>query len=177
MKKSETIKAEIERLETEYEARVKAEVFDSIGRQTPEDHDRLWGLFYEGYGRANRRRKEELEFELWKELNREIEVGDGVTECLYSDRHAYTVIARTRTTLTIQKDKATLDPDFKPEWVVGGFAGHCTNQEEQTWSYEHDPEGAIVKCRWSEKRGRWQTGSDGSIGIIRGRHEFHDYNF
>ena len=176
MKKSEIIKQQLEALEAENEALVKKMVFENPER-TAENHDALWNAYWNQHGWSMHQREKELEFEYRKELNREIEVGDGVTECLWSDSHAFTVIARTAKTLTIQQDKATLDPNFKPEWIPGGFAAHCTNQDEQEWTYERNPNGRILKCRWSEKNGRWQTGSDGSILIARGRHEFHDYNF
>lgn len=176
MKKSEEIRREIEHLEAEYEERVKAEVFDKE-RVTPEEHDVLWKRFYDSFGRQNRDRVRELEDERQKELNREIEVGDGVTICLYSDMEAHTVIARTAKTITIQRDKAIRDPKFKPNWEPGGFSAICTNNEEQEWTYERDPNGRTQRCYWSEKNGRWQTGGDGSIPVIRGRHEFYDYNF
>lgn len=176
MKKSDNIWRQVEATEAEYEAKVKSEVFENPAR-TAENHDKLWHDFWEAYGWPMRQKIDALKQEFHTELNREIEVGDGVTECLWSDRHACTVIARTAKTLTIQRDKAILDPNFKPEWIPGGFAAHCTNSEDQKWTYERNPNGEIIKCRWSEKRGGWQTGSDGSIRIIRGRHEYHDYNF
>lgn len=176
MKKSEIIQKEIDRLEAEYEAKAK-EIMENPERTTVEKRDKLWHEFWANHGSVLKQRVEELELECRTELNREIEVGDGVTMCLWSDRHACTVIARTAKTLTIQRDKATLSPDFKPEWILGGFAAHCANQSEQKYTYERNPKGEIIRCRWSEKRGRWQSGSDGSIAIIRGRHEFYDYNF
>lgn len=106
-----------------------------------------------------------------------VNVGDGVTICLHSDRHAGTVIKKTKTTITIQRDKATLDPNFKPEIVAGGYAGNCTNNEDQTYTYERDPEGMIETFRWSKKNARYQGGDDGSIKVIKGRYEFYDYNF
>jgi hypothetical protein len=176
VKKSEIIRKEIEAAEAEYKARIKADVFDRSDR-TAENHDELWDTFWDVYGREQHHKIEDLKWQLSKERNREIEVGDGVTLHLWSDSHACTVIARTATTLTIQRDKATLDPNFKPEWIPGGFAGHCTNQDEQTYTYEADPNGEIYKCRWSEKYGRFQSGSDGSMKITLGRREFYDYNF
>lgn len=172
MKKSEIIKNQIETLEAEYKARVKSEVFDNPER-TAENHDALWSAFWNEYGCKTHYEIEGLKLQLLTELNREIEVGDGVTLHLWSDSHACTVIAKTKTTITIQRDKATLDPNFKPERI--GF--HCTNQDEQTYTYERDPEGEIIRCRWSEKHGRYQTGGDGSMKISRGRREFYDYNF
>lgn len=176
MKKSEIITAQIETLEAEYKARIKADVYDRPDR-TAENHDDLWNRFWDNYGWETHKKIESLKQQLLTELNREIEVGDGVTLHLWSDAHACTVIAKTKTTITIQRDKALLDPNFKPEWIAGGFAGHCTNQDEQTYTYERDPNGQIYRCRWSEKYGRFQTGSDGSMKITRGRREFYDYNF
>ena len=106
-----------------------------------------------------------------------VQVGDGVTIHLYSDAHAGTVIKKTKTTITVQQDKATIDPNFKPEFVAGGFAGHCTNQNEQTYTYEQDPNGHITTYRWSNKYNRYQGGGDGSVTVTKGRREFYDYNF
>lgn len=103
-----------------------------------------------------------------------VEVGDGVTVCYYSDKEAFTVIKRTAKTLTIQRDTAILNPDFVPEWIAGGFAGHCINQSEQTYTYERNPNGATYTARWSEKRGSWVVNGN---NVIIGRHEFYDYNF
>lgn len=104
-----------------------------------------------------------------------IKVGDGVTVCLYSDRYAATVTKVTKATVTVKRDKATLDPNFKPEFVVGGFVAHCTNQEEQTYTYETDPDGEEYTFRWSKKYGRY--GQPNDLHLIKGRHEFYDYNF
>lgn len=104
-------------------------------------------------------------------------IGDGATIRLWSDRHACTIIKMTRCTITVQQDKATLDPNFKPEWIEGGFAGHCTNQDEQSYTYERDPNGRIKTFRWSKKNNCYQGGGDGSIKLSKGRHEFYDYNF
>lgn len=106
-----------------------------------------------------------------------VKVGDGVTIHLYSDAHAGTVIKKTKTTITVQQDKATIDPNFKPEFIVGGFAGHCTNQHEQTYTYERNPNGNVTVYRWSKKYNRYQGGGDGSIIVTKGRREFYDYNF
>ena len=106
-----------------------------------------------------------------------VQVGDGVTVCYYSDRHAGTVIKRTAKSITVQRDKATLDPNWKPEFIVGGFAGHCTNQNEQTYTYERDEEGTVETFRWRDKYGSYCGSGDQPIKIINGRHEFYDYNF
>lgn len=176
-KKSEAIKAEIDAINAEYDETIQRMVYKSPDRKTAEDHDRLWAEFWRQYGSEWTDRIKRLERDFNRELNRELKVGDGVTMHLWSDAHACTIIARTDKTLTIQRDKAILDPSFKPEWVPGGFSAICTNSEKQKWSYERDPDGEIIRCRWSEKNGCWQSGSDGSIRISRGRHEHYDHNF
>lgn len=117
-----------------------------------------------------------------------LKVGDGVTVSLWSDCEAYTIIKRTPTTMTVQQDKATLSPDWKPEFIPGGFVGHCTNQSEQTYTYERDESGYVMKITlrvWTDGEGnerrKWKRkGSRVSeIGgnVFLGRRKFHDYNF
>ena len=100
-----------------------------------------------------------------------VKVGDGVTINLWSDRHAATVIKVTAKTVTVRRDKATLNPDFIP----GGFAAHCTNQSEQRYTYEPDEKGEIRTFHWSDKFQRY--GQPGNLTLSKGRHEFYDYNF
>ena len=119
-------------------------------------------------------RRDELESELVHARHAELKPGDGITIYLFTDSHAYTVIKRTAKTITVRRDKATLDPDFVPEIIPGGFAGHCINQADQKWSYERDPEGKTKTIHWSDKLGRFAYLGE-PIGI--GRHEFYDYNF
>jgi hypothetical protein len=104
-----------------------------------------------------------------------VNVGDGVTVNLWSDAHAATVIKKTKTTVTVQYDKATLDPNWKPEWIPGGFAGHCVNQDEQTYTYERNPNGRIETYHWSNKYCSY--GQPGNLRLTKGRREFYDYNF
>lgn len=104
-----------------------------------------------------------------------VKVGDGVTINLWSDRHAATVIKVTEKTVTVRRDKATLNPDFKPEFIPGGFAAHCTNQEEQSYTYEPDENGEVKKFYWSDKYQMY--GQPGNLTLSKGRHEFYDYNF
>lgn len=176
MKQSEIIKRSMEAAEAEYEAAYESMVTGSPDR-APDTLDRLWKVFWVSRGKALRDKVEELKEQYFRQLNREIEVGDGVTLHFYSDAEAHTVIARTAKTMKIQRDKAVRDPSFKPEWVPGGFSAICTNSEDQKWTYEPDPKGTITVCHWSEKHGRWQAGSAGSLRVSRGRHEHYDYNF
>lgn len=103
-----------------------------------------------------------------------VKVGDGATMQLWSDAHAGTIVKVTKASITIQRDHAELDPNFKPEIVAGGFAGHCTNQSEQTYTYSPNPNGELVTFRWSKKFGRYQNPT---YKAYKGRNEFYDYNF
>jgi hypothetical protein len=163
MKYSEILKNKLNELQAEHERIVKEIRADSNQREKYKDHiENYWDL------------ERDLKHDICVEKRRELDVGDGCTFHLWSDSHACTVIKRTPKTITIQRDKAVLDPNFKPEWIPGGFAAHCTNQDEQRYTYERDPKGEIITARWSEKRG-------GFIYldkiITTGRHEFYDYNF
>lgn len=170
MKLSETIKKELEKVENERRD-VLAYIRKEGGYGSPASvkYQRILDdLWY---------KQRMLELRMHIERNRELDVGDGCTYHLWSDSYACTVIKKTKKTITIQRDKATLSPDFKPEWIAGGFAAHCTNAEDQSYTYERNPNGEIYVCHWSEKEGRYRSGSDGSIKIGVGRHEYYDYNF
>lgn len=131
-----------------------------------------------------------------------LKVGEGATLIGYSDRHAYTVIAVTRTTATLQRDKATLlngrnsgEPDALT-FTPGGFLGQT--EGVQRYAYERDPEGQIVVARLKRKMAkvsltvgeyfRDEAGTlvthklvsqmeAGSKRVIAGRHEHYDFNF
>jgi len=122
-------------------------------------------------------------------------VGDGATLCGWSDRHAYTVIAVTPQSITLQRDKATLLNGFnsgEPDALImtpGGFAGHT--EGTQRYSYEPNPNGEICVARMKKKlRKVWTEGEDGkysyvthphfmncSSTVVPGRSENYDYNF
>lgn len=116
------------------------------------------------------------EKEIWTFKQKKVKVGDGITLILYTDAHAYTIIKRTEKTLTIQRDKVSLKPNWKPEIIPGGFAGHCINQDEQEYDYESDLNGKIMTIHWSNKYQCWNA-PHGYSRIRLGRHEFYDYNF
>lgn len=176
MKLSEVLQERLDELIAKDEEILWKMVYSQV---KPEDylHHELWLGYWRKVGRQNHLEKERLKDEIMTEKNREVQVGDGVTICLYSDRHAATVIKRTKYTLTIQHDKATLKPSFKPEFVTGGFGAHCINNEDQEYDYERDENGQVETFRWNEKYGRWFRGRDQSIWLRLGRSEFYDYNF
>lgn len=104
-----------------------------------------------------------------------VKVGDGASVKFYSDINAGTIVKVTKSTITIRRDKATLDANWKPEFVAGGFAGHCVNQNSQTYTYEPNPNGEEWTFRWSKKYNSY--GTPNNPRAIKGRREFYDYNF
>ena len=105
--------------------------------------------------------------------------GEYLTETLYSDTTPYKVVARTAATLTLQEVLVERDPNWKPEIVAGGFAGHCTNQDEQTWVYAglgaHTVKVRLVKSRYAGSDKLWGCG--GREFIANGARRKYDYNF
>ena len=93
----------------------------------------------------------------------------------WSDINPYEILSSTPKTITIRAMKAELDPTWKPEWIPGGFAGCCVNQNEQKWIYESDE---------NQKPIRAYLRKDGYYYSQRGKHsicdqpvKFRDYNF
>lgn len=103
-----------------------------------------------------------------------LNVGDGVTLHIGSDAYAYTIIKKTAQSITCQQDKATLSKDFVPDVSMGGFFCHVHNSEEQSYTYERDPQGEIIVAHWSEKKRGffWKN-----LRVTAGRHQYYDYNF
>lgn len=118
---------------------------------------------------------DELIMRRYKEMNRELDVGDGATINYHTDRHACTVIHRTKKKIVVQRDKATLREDFKPDFDIGSFGANCLNNNEQKWEYKTDPNGEKYIGYWSEKKGCFIV--DKCLTVSVGRHEFYDYNF
>lgn len=95
------------------------------------------------------------------------EVGMGVTECMWSDRHAYTIVRVVNAkTIVVRRDKAVRTDK-------NGIS------ESQTYSYEEDPTGTerTVTLR---KNGRWVTKGESMNGtgwMIGSREEYEDPSF
>jgi hypothetical protein len=92
-----------------------------------------------------------------------VNVGDGVTICYYTDREAGTIIKRTKNTITYQQDKAIRTDN-------NGMSD-C-----QEYRYERDPNGKIEVYHWSNKYGCFRN-SKNHLYVINGRHEYFDYSF
>lgn len=132
------------------------------------DREKIRNDFTLGY--SERQERDGAEFLSWID---ELEVGDRAHVCLWTDVEPVTVIARTPKTITVRYDKATLSPDWKPEFIVGGFAGHCTNQDTQEWLIEEDANGSTGTFR--RRKNGWYDKSD--CRLYPGWRKYYDYNF
>ena len=126
----------------------------------------------------------ELKAELEAERNQNAltpntaKVGMGVTVLGWSDADPYEIVkvSPSGKTLTIRAMKATRNPDWKMDWVVGGFAGHLKNQDAQEWIIESDPTGWEVRANWSNKFDRFQS-KRGKLAKDHGARKYYDFNF
>lgn len=94
----------------------------------------------------------------------------------YSDINPYEVVrAISDKTLEIRRMNAERDPSYKPEFVPGGFSGHCVNQLDQEWIITSDPDAAVIRIRLG-KRG-WKDASGARYQLSDKPVKFYDYNF
>jgi hypothetical protein len=77
-------------------------------------------------------------------------------------------------TIEVRAMLAEKDPDWKPEIISGGFAGHCTNQNDQTYTYKSCDEGQVLRVRLGKKG--WKSAM-GKHVISEQPRKFYDYNF
>jgi len=94
----------------------------------------------------------------------------------YSDVSPYEVVrVISEKTIEIRAMNASRDPNWQPEIIPGGFAGHCINQNDQKWIIESNPSIEVIRLR-KRKDGKWYS--------VFGKHVlsnepvyFYDYNF
>jgi hypothetical protein len=98
----------------------------------------------------------------------------------YSDVEPFEVVdVRTENKVVIRAMKAERAEGWKPEIVSGGFAGHCTNNEDQrnAWSISPDEEGRLVTLRWSKAKMRWQSACGSRYYMSDTPAKKYDFNF
>ena len=119
--------------------------------------------------------RREAELKMFADWYHEMNVGDQAHICHWSDRSPVTIIKKTATTLTVRYDKATRDPNWKPEFVIGGFSAYCTNNDEQVWNIEEDPNGKTEVFRWSKRMNCYKNTADEKL--LPEWMKKYDYNF
>lgn len=95
------------------------------------------------------------------------EVGIGVTEMCYSDRHAYTIVrvASNGKNISVQRDKAIRVDDR-------GIT------EAQDYRYERDTDAPVMELRLN-KKGQWKLwhSPQGNTFMVGVRSEYFDFGF
>ena len=95
----------------------------------------------------------------------------------YSDVYPFEIIERrTDRKLMVREMEAELDPEWKCETVIGGFAGHCTNNRSQRYTYSSD-ENYPIKAIRLNKQGVWKDKYGHEYSLNDHPHKFYDYNF
>jgi hypothetical protein len=96
----------------------------------------------------------------------------------YSDVQPYEVVrVVSEKTIDIRPMSVDRDPNWKPEIIAGGFMGHCTNQDKQTWIITSDEEAETVRIRYSTKRGCFQDKYGRRFKLADEPRYYYDYNF
>jgi hypothetical protein len=103
-----------------------------------------------------------------------VEPGEYVTAHGYTDAYAYFVVGATATTLKLKRATVTLDPNWKREFIPGGFCGHTVNNGGE-WIVEPPAEDTpTVVAHYRPKRGAYFL--DGKA-LTYGAREYYDFNF
>lgn len=94
----------------------------------------------------------------------------------YSDVNPFEIIRKiSDKTIEIRAMNAERDPNWKPDFVAGGFCGTVVNQRDQRWIISSSADAAVVRIRlgkqgWKDANGRRFQLSDEPV-------KFYDYNF
>jgi hypothetical protein len=95
----------------------------------------------------------------------------------FSDVEPYEIIRRvSEKCVEIRSMKAELSPDWSPEFVAGGFAGHCVNNGSQRWVYSVDVNGEVLRIRL-HKDGTYRSKFGERFKLSDKPVKFRDYNF
>lgn len=94
-----------------------------------------------------------------------IEIGDGVTFGVGSDRYAGTVtdVSASKKTIKFQQDKAKMKSG-------------CSIYEHQDYDYTRDENGTVRSARWSGARNAYVVVGQGRI-LTPGRNQYYDPSF
>jgi len=94
----------------------------------------------------------------------------------YSDVNPYEVVrVISDKTMEVREMDAELDPEWKAQWAVGGFAGHCINQRDQKWIITSNPNNPVTRLRLG-KNG-WKSADGRRFALDSHPIRFYDYNF
>lgn len=94
----------------------------------------------------------------------------------YSDTKPYEVVrVISDKTLEVRAMDAKLAEGEKPEFIVGGFCAHCTNQSELKYDISSNDSNPVVRIR-KRKDGYFYNSGD-KFKLDEKPEYFYDYNF
>lgn len=95
----------------------------------------------------------------------------------YSDINPYEVVkVISDKTLEVREMDAKLAEGEKPQFIVGGFAGHCVNQRELKYDISSNPENPVIRIRL-RKNGYFYSSGGAKFKLADEPKYFYDYNF
>ena len=94
----------------------------------------------------------------------------------YTDINPFEVIkVISEKTLVIRAMDAVRDPNWKPNFVVGGFSAMCLNQNTQEWNITSNSENEVLRIRLGKKG--WKDKYGNRYQLAKEPVKFYDYNF
>lgn len=94
----------------------------------------------------------------------------------YSDIYPFEIVRRVSDkTVEIRAMHAERDPEWKPEFVSGGFCGTVVNQNQQRWIITRNEQATPFRIRLGKKG--WKDSGGARYQISDKPVMFHDYNF
>ena len=95
----------------------------------------------------------------------------------YSDVNPYEVVKIiSNKTLEVRSMTAEQDKSVKLEFHTGGFSAHCSNQRDQKWFINSNPQGEVIRIRLN-KNGKWFDKYGNKFSLSDKPVKFYDYNF
>ena len=78
--------------------------------------------------------------------------------------------------IEVRAMRTELDQTWQPEFVTGGFAGHCFNSQQQRWVITSDLDGDTTRI-WLRKDGYWYSACGSRFVLADEPRKHYDYNF
>ena len=98
---------------------------------------------------------------------------------LYSDVEPFEIVrVVSDKTIEVRAMDAEMADDWKPNMVSGGFAFHCTNNNDQrkAWVITSNEANPVVRIR-KQKNGTWYNKSNGRFFLAEQPAKKYDFNF
>ncbi len=105
------------------------------------------------------------------------ELGKFANKFGYSDIYPFEIVrVISDKTLEIRPMSSELSEDWKPEIIVGGFSGHCVNNNTQEYTYTSKPEAETIRIRKRKNQDEWTHNGERYIVDFKPQRHY-DYNF